>query len=63
MQVEYICGFCSTHFKNQYNLKAHENGSKKCLSNRGLKLETKNQSIGCNLVFFTKHKLTLHEDV
>ena len=63
MQVEYICGFCSTHFKNQYNLKAHENGSKKCLSNRGLKLETKNQCIGCNLVFFTKHKLTLHEDV
>ena len=63
MQVEHICGFCSTRFKNQYNLKAHENGSKKCLFNRGLKLETKNQCIGCNIVFFTKHKLTLHEDV
>ena len=63
MQVEHICGFCSTRFKNQYNLKAHENGSKKCLFNRGLKLETKNQCIGCNIVFFTKHKLALHEDV
>jgi hypothetical protein len=63
MQVEHICGFCSTRFKNQYNLKAHENGSKKCLLNRGLKLETKNQCIGCNIVFFTKHKLALHEDI
>ena len=63
MQSEHVCSFCLIHFKSQYNLKAHENGSKKCLANRGLKLETKNQCIGCNLLFFTKHKLKLHEDV
>jgi hypothetical protein len=63
MQSDHVCSFCLIHFKSQYNLKAHENGSKKCLANRGLKLETKNQCIGCNLSFFTKHKLKLHEDV
>jgi DNA repair exonuclease SbcCD ATPase subunit len=63
MQSDYVCSFCLIHFKSQYNLKAHENGSKKCLANRGLKLETKNQCIVCNLSFFTKHKLKLHEDV
>jgi hypothetical protein len=63
MQSDHVCSFCLIQFKSQYNLKAHENGSKKCLANRVLKLETKNQCIGCNLSFFTKHKLKLHEDV
>jgi len=61
--MSFACKFCNSQFKNPYTLKSHENGSKKCLTNRGLKLETKNQCIGCNLVFVNKYNLKLHEDV
>ena len=61
--MSFACKFCNSQFKNPYTLKSHENGSKKCLSNRGLKLETKNQCIGCNLAFVNKYNLKLHEDV
>lgn len=61
--MSFACKFCNSQFKNPYTLKSHENGSKKCLSNRGLKLETKNQCIGCNLTFVNKYNLKLHEDV
>jgi hypothetical protein len=61
--MSFECKFCNSQFKNPYTLKIHENGSKKCLANRGLKLETKNQCIGCNLSFFNKYNLKLHEDV
>ena len=55
--MSFACKFCNSQFKNPYTLKSHENGSKKCLTNRGLKLETKNQCIGCNLVFVNKYNL------
>ena len=61
--MSFECKFCNSQFKNPYTLKIHENGSKKCLANRGLKLETKNKCIGCNLSFFNKYNLKLHEDV
>ena len=61
--MSFVCKFCNSQFKNPYTLKSHENGSKKCLFNRGLKLETKNQCIGCNLAFVNKYNLKLHEDV
>ena len=54
--VSYICKFCNSSFKTSYTLKSHENGSKKCLKNRGLKLETPNSCIGCNSVFVNKYK-------
>lgn len=60
--MAFICKFCNSQFKTLYTLKTHENGSKKCLEKRGLKLET-NICVGCNLSFFNKYNLKLHEDV
>jgi KilA-N domain/T5orf172 domain len=60
--MSFECKFCNSPFKNPYTLKIHENGSKKCLKKRGLKLET-NLCVGCNLSFFNKYNLKLHEDV
>lgn len=55
-----ICEFCNSSFKNSYTLKTHINGSKKCLKNRGLKLDTSNICKGCNGTFLSKYNLTVH---
>ena len=60
--MSFACKFCNSQFKTLYTLKTHENGSKKCLEKRGLKLET-NICVGCNLSFFNKYNLKLHEEV
>ena len=59
----YECEYCKINFKNQYTLKSHMNGSKKCLKKRGLELDSNNVCIGCKLPFLSKYKLLLHEKI
>ena len=59
---KFICEFCSSELKSEASLKAHINGSKKCLKNRGLKLTTNNVCIGCSLSFLTKNNLKSHHE-
>ena len=57
---KFICEFCNSELKSEPSLKAHINGSKRCLKNRGLKLKTKHECMGCNLNFLTRNNLTIH---
>lgn len=59
--MEYNCQYCDSKFKNQYTLKSHINGSKKCLKNRGLELETTILCDGCKLSYSNRHNLYVHQ--
>jgi len=57
---KFTCEFCNSVLRSESSLKAHINGSKKCLKNRGMKLVTNNVCIGCDLSFLTKNNLKIH---
>jgi len=55
------CEHCKSTFKNQYTLKSHIFGNKKCLKLRGMKLESSISCSGCNLQSTNRHNLRVHQ--
>ena len=61
-QKKFECEFCNTKYKTKFILKTHINTNKKCLSSRGLSLQTNFICEGCNSMFITTNHLTNHQE-
>jgi len=57
------CEFCNTNLKSKYNLKNHLSSNKKCLTLRGLKLESEFLCKGCDSFFANKKNMLIHMDI
>jgi len=57
------CEFCDSVVINKTVLKTHLKTNKKCLSKRGLSLETNFKCEGCNSIFITSYHLTCHQEI
>ena len=54
------CEHCNVVLKNKYNLKAHLNNNKTCLSKRNISLNDKFTCNGCDSIFTLKTNFTKH---
>ena len=54
------CEHCNVILKNKYNLKAHLNNNKTCLSKRNISLNDKFTCNGCDSIFTLKTNFTKH---
>ena len=59
----FTCEFCKTTFKTKHILKSHLIRGKKCLKQRGLKLESSFICKGCNMSFVSNIGLREHQDI
>ena len=57
------CDFCNTILKSKYNLKNHLSTNKKCLTLRGLKMESEFICKGCDSFFANKTNMIIHMDI
>jgi len=63
MNESFVCEFCEKNFKNKHVLKSHLIRGKKCLKQRGLKLETTFICKGCNTSIISNIALRDHQEI
>ena len=61
-QKKFECEYCNTKYKTKCILKKHINTNKKCLSSRGLSLQTNFICEGCNSMFINTSHLSIHQE-